>query len=61
MISKKRLKKSDNGLKIKINQMQAHYSGKKLDYESAKTDNNMVIFQEQRFEPYSKFISRNSL
>lgn len=61
MILKKRLKKSDNGLEIKINQMQAYYSGKKLDYKSVKINNNIAIFQEQRLEPYSKFISRKFL
>ncbi len=46
IISKKRLKKTDYGLVVKINQMQAHYSGRKKDCENAKIDNITEKFQE---------------
>ncbi len=44
MISKKKLEKSDNGLVVKINQMQTHHSSKKENCESVKTDDTTEIF-----------------
>lgn len=39
IIPKKRLKKTNYGLVVKINQTQAHLSSKKEDCKSAKIDN----------------------
>lgn len=60
MISKKRLEKTNNGLVVKINQMQTHYSGKKKDYKSMKTNNVAERFQEQKLGPYTEFVNKNT-
>lgn len=40
--------------------MHVYHSSKKKDYKSAKIDNNVEKFQEQRLKPYSKFINKNT-
>lgn len=58
IISKKRLKKRNNGLIVKINQLQVYHSGGKEDCESAKIDDVAEKIQKQMLEPYSEFVSK---
>lgn len=60
MILKKKFKKTDYSLVVKINQTQVYHFCKKKDYKNIITDDITKRFQKQILELYLEFISRNT-